>query len=105
MKTFEMVTTPYSSKSIATLLGLLCSYALCGFLVYIMDFDRSLVSLELQFVLCVAWALIEAAILVWSPRAFLLTLPQLLVMNSVLHAIFAQWYCLSIGIHHPGCAW
>jgi hypothetical protein len=91
--------------SMTTSSGVLGSYVLCGFLLYIMDFDRSLLSLELQFVLCVVWALIEAAILVWSPRAFLLTLPQLLVMPSVLHMIFAQWYCLSIGIQHPGCAW
>ena len=85
--------------------GVLGSYVLCAFLLYIMDFDRSLLSLELQFALCVVWALIEAAILVWSPRAFLLTLPQFLVMRYVLHIVFAQWYCLSIGIQHQGCAW
>lgn len=92
-------------KSMVALLGVPVSYSLCGFLLYIMEFGRSILSLELQFVVCVVWALIEAAVLVWSPRAFLLTLPQFLVMKNVLHMIFAQWYCISIGIHHPGCAW
>lgn len=91
--------------SMTALFGVLVTYVLCGVLLYIMEFDRSLLSLEFQFALCVLWALIEAAVLVWSPRAFLLTLPQYPVMASVLHMIFAQWYCLSMGIHHPGCAW
>jgi hypothetical protein len=86
------------------LLGTLSSYALFGLLYFIADFNRSLLSLDVQFVLAVAWALIEAAILVWSPRIFLLTLPQFPGMSYVLHTIFAQWHCLSIGIH-PGCGW
>jgi hypothetical protein len=90
-------------RTSVVLVALGTSYALCGWLYYIADFDRLQIPLNMQFALSVMWALIEAAILVWRPRVFLFTLPQLPLMSYVVHNIASQWHCISIGI--PGCAW
>jgi hypothetical protein len=92
-------------KSGVFLVAVGVSYVLCGWLYYIADFHRSLLSLDAQFALSVLWALIEAAVLVWRPRLFLITLPQLPLMSYVIHTIAAQSHCIAIGILHPGCAW
>lgn len=91
-------------KSSPFVLAVVASYVLCGFLYYMADFNRSFLSLDAQFALSLVWALVEAAIATWRPRFFLLTLPQLPIMSYVVHTIFAQWHCLSLGIH-TGCAW